>query len=60
MARITAEELLERKVSELKEAESEKKRELCEIQADLKKNQKALELLTGDSSNSKKKPKSNA
>lgn len=59
MARITAEELLERKVSELKEAESEKKKELGEIQAELKKNQKALELLTGISPNSNKKPKSN-
>ncbi|MBU4254577.1 MAG: hypothetical protein KJ727_08270 [Acidobacteria bacterium] len=52
MPRITAEELIERKVSELKEAGSEKKKELMEIQAELKKNQKALEVLTGASPNS--------
>lgn len=46
MPRITAEELLERRVSELKAAEIEKKKELSEIQKDLRKNQKALEYLT--------------
>lgn len=59
MARITVEELLERKISELKRDEFEKKKELGEIQMELRRNQKALEVLTGDSSNSNKKPKSN-
>ncbi len=36
MARITVEELLERKVSEFKDAESEKKKELNEIQVELR------------------------
>ena len=49
MPRITAEELLERRVSELKETEFEKKKELQEIQAELKRNQKALEALIGHS-----------
>ena len=57
MARITVEELLERKVSQLKEDESKKKTELGEIQAELKRNQKALEVLSGVSPNSNKKPK---
>ena len=57
MARITAEGLLERKVSELKEAESEKKMELNEIQKELRKNQRALEVLTGISLNSARRPK---
>lgn len=48
MPRITAEELIERKVSELRGAESEKKKELNEIQKELRKNQKALEILKGD------------
>ena len=55
MARITAVELIERKVSELKEAESEKKRELIEIQKELRKNQKALDILAGESSSSNKR-----
>lgn len=49
MPRITVEELLERQISELKEKESEKKSELLEIQAELKKRQKALEVLGGNS-----------
>ena len=57
MARITAEELLEKKVLELQETESEKKKELSEIQVELKRNQKALEVLTGVSPNANKKPK---
>lgn len=57
MTRINVEALLEKKVSELQEAESEKKKELGEIQAKLKKNQKALDVVAGDSSNSNKKPK---
>ena len=48
MPRITAEDLLERTVMGLKEKESEKKKELQEIQAELRKNQKALEILKGD------------
>ncbi len=59
MARITVEELLERKVSEFKDAESEKKKELNEIQVELRRNQKALEILSGASPNTKKKPKHN-
>ncbi len=59
MPRITAEELLERRISELKGAESEKKKELNEIQKKLRKNQRALEVLTGISPNQNKKPKSN-
>jgi hypothetical protein len=55
MPRITAEDLLERKVTELKEKESEKKKELNEIQKELRKNQKALEVLKGD--NEKKRSK---
>ena len=46
MPRITPEELLERRVSELKEAETEKKKELSVIQRELKKDLKALEILT--------------
>jgi hypothetical protein len=59
MPRITAEELLERRISELKGVESEKKKELNEIQKELRKNQRALEVLTGISLNQNKKPKSN-
>ncbi len=59
MPRITAEELLERRISELKGAEFEKKKELNEIQKELRKNQKALEVLTGVSSNHNNKKKSN-
>ena len=58
MPRITAEELIERRISELREAESEKKKELSEIQAELRRNQKALEFLTGASPSSNKKLKS--
>lgn len=42
MPRITAQDLLERTVIGLKEAESVKKKELNEIQKELRKNQKAL------------------
>ena len=48
MPRITAEDLLERTVTELKEKESEKKKEFNEIQKELRKNQKAFEILKGD------------
>ena len=58
MPRITAEDLLERAVSDLKEKESEKKKELQGIQVELRKNQKALDVLTGVSPNANKKPKS--
>jgi len=44
MPRITAEDLLERAVPDLKEKESEKKKELNEIQKELEKNQKFLDL----------------
>ena len=57
MPRITAEELLERRISELKGAEFEKKKELNEIQKELRKNQKALEVLTGALPNANRKPK---
>ena len=55
MPRITAEVLLERRVSELIGAESEKKKEPAEIQKELRKNQKALEILKGG--NEKKRSK---
>jgi hypothetical protein len=48
MPRITAEILLERRVSELIGTESEKKKELAEIQKELRKCQKAFEILKGD------------
>ena len=48
MPRITAEDLLEKTVIGLKEKESEKKKELSEIQVELRRNQKALENLKGD------------
>ncbi len=57
MPRITAEDLIERTVTELKEKEAEKKKELNEIQKELRKNQKALEVLTGASPNANRKPK---
>ncbi len=57
MPRITAEELLERRISELKGTEFEKKKELNEIQKELRKNQKALEVLTGTLPNANRKPK---
>jgi flagellar motor switch protein FliM len=57
MPRITAEDLLERAVSALKEKESEKKKELQEIQTELRRNQKALEVLSRVSPNTIKKPK---
>lgn len=60
MSRITAEELLERRISELKGTESEKKKELNEIQKELRKNQKALEVLTGASPNSARMSKRDA
>ena len=60
MPRITAEELIERKVSELKEAESKKKKELSEIQAELRRNQKALEVLTRVAQNSARRSKRDA
>ncbi len=55
MSRITAEILLERRISELKGTEFEKKKELNEIQKELRKKQKALEILKGD--NEKKRSK---
>ena len=57
MPRITAEELLERRISEFKAAETAKRKELSEIQKDLRKNQKALECLTGDSLSQSRKLK---
>ena len=53
---ITAEELLEKRISELEGAEKEKKKELTEIRDELKRVQKALGFLTG-LENNKRQPK---